>query len=165
MVRLLDVGTPVVPLDGLTRPDYQVQPAPFGVEFKTNKNNNSFEPGDELVLSVVNHSDKDLHIELTASSTQGKKTILTPRPVLLRAGQEYRFPEEGAIRIQPRLGREQITLFASDAVFPAGELLRGQGVVDRIVHPFYQLRRVGPRIELTFDPARVVKKTLVIETR
>jgi hypothetical protein len=37
--------------------------------------------------------------------------------------------------------------------------------VDRVVHPFSDLRRNGKRPGLAFDPARMVKKTIDIETR
>ena len=67
--------------------------------------------------------------------------------------------------IQPSLGKEQITLLASDREFPAGELLRGKGVTDRVVHRFYFPHRKDGRATLNDDAARMVKKTLEIETK
>ena len=78
---------------------------------------------------------------------------------MLKAGESFRFPSEGAIRIQGGLGKEQITVFASDAAFPAGELLRGKDAVDRVVHPDDDGHHRG------YDPARILKKTIQIETR
>ena len=63
------------------------------------------------------------------------------------------------------MGKEQITLFASDAEFPAGVILRGKDVTDRLVHAFQTLERRGDRTVVVGDPARVVKRTLEIETR
>jgi hypothetical protein len=166
VVRQLGLGVPVVPVDGLTRRDFQAIPAPFEVELRTNKKNNLFEPGDELVILVTNRSARDIHVELIGSSARGQKTVLVPSSTLVRAGQEVRYPPEGqGIRIRGGLGKEQVTLFAGEAEFPAGEVLRGQGVTDRVVHPFYGLDRTGRRVRLSFDPARLVKKTIDIETR
>jgi serine/threonine-protein kinase len=165
-VRHLGLGIPVVPLDGRTRRDGQPNPLPLQVELKTNKKNNSFEPGDQLVIHVANKSPKDIYIELIGTSAQGKKIILAPSSTRVKAGQIYRYPPDGKeIRIRGRLGKEQITLFASAAAFPAGELLRGKGVADRVVHPFYTIRPKGKRLRLVFDPVQVVKKTIEIQTR
>jgi mono/diheme cytochrome c family protein len=166
VVRHLGLGVPVVPLDGLTRTDYQLPPPRFQVELKTSKKNNVFEPGDVLVIFVNNPSDRDLFIELIGTSARGQKVVLAPAGTCVKARQQFRHPSgDQVIRIQGGLGKEQITLFACDTPFPAGELLRGKGVADRFVHPFYQWRRDGKRLELPFDPSRMVKKTLEIETR
>jgi serine/threonine-protein kinase len=164
VVRTLGLGVPLLPLDGLTRRDFQPNPA-VDVELTTNKKGNVFAPGDELVIFVTNKSNKDLYIELVGTSAGGQKVILPLETNVVKAGQKYRFPATGGLRIQAGLGQEQITLFASETAFPPGELLRGQGVADRVVHPFYDLRRDGKRLGLGFDPARMVKKTIDIETR
>jgi serine/threonine-protein kinase len=166
VVRQIGLGVPVVPLDGLTRRDYAPNPAPILVELKTNKKNNVFEPGDELVILVTNRSDRELFIELIGTSVRGEKVIAVPAGTRVRAGETYRHPPEGKVlRIRGGLGKEQITLFASATRFPAGELLRGRGVADRVVHPFYELEQRDGRRRVRFDPARVVKKTIEIETR
>jgi serine/threonine-protein kinase len=164
VVRQLGLGVPLAPLDGLTRRDFQPNPA-VDVELTTNKKGNVFAPGDELVIFVANKSGKDLHIELIGTSAGGQKVILPLETNVVKAGQKYRFPATGGLRIQPGLGQEQITLFAGETAFPPGELLRGQGVADRVVHRFYDLRRDGQRLSPAFDPARMVKKTIDIETR
>jgi mono/diheme cytochrome c family protein len=166
IVRQLGLGLPLPPLDGLTRRDFEPLPPPFAVELKTNKKNNIFEPGDTLVIFVANKSSRDLYIELVATGARGEKVILAGADTVVRPGEEYRFPPEGkAIKIRGRLGKELLTVFASDAPFPPGELLRGKGVTDRVVHPCDHWRRsdkfAGPR----YDPARIVKKTITIETR
>ncbi|HBI45205.1 MAG TPA: hypothetical protein DDY78_20470 [Planctomycetales bacterium] len=167
IVRALGLGVPIVPIDGVLRGDYPASAPPFEVVLKTNKKNNSFEPGDDLVVSVVNHSTKPIYIELVGVSSKGRMVILTAPGAVVAAGQEYRYPPEGspAIKIKPGLGREQITLLAGEETFPAGRLLRGKGLTDRVVHPFYELGKQNGRYVVTKDPARLVKKTIAIETR
>jgi serine/threonine-protein kinase len=152
VVRQLGLGIPVVPLDGVIRRDYPADSPPFDVELSTNKKNNIFAPGDELTIFVTNRSNAALRIELVGPSAQGQKVVLAPASTTVAAGGQFRFPPQGTIKIQGGQGAEQITLLASDQEFPAGQLLRGEGVTDRLVRPF-------------FDTARMVKRTLVIETR
>ena len=66
-------------------------------------------------------------VELIGTSIRGEKVILVPSTTVVRAGQTYKYPPEGNI-VQPELGKELITLFASDQPFPGGEVLRGEGV-------------------------------------
>ena len=139
----------------------------FAVELKTNKKNNIFEPGDEMRVTITNKSDKPLFVELVGTSAQGKKVVLVNPKAKLEPGKSLSFPEEGkpAIAIRGGLGREQITLFASDAEFAAGQVLRGKDVTDRLIHQFQTLEKKGDRVQVVGDPTRVVKKTLEIETR
>jgi serine/threonine-protein kinase len=164
VVRDLGLGVPLVPLDGLTRRDYPAAAAALDVELKTNKRGNVFEPGDNLVISVVNRSKQALYVELTGTSTTGRKVILSSG-VKVKAGQTYRYPPKGAVKMRGGLGKELITLLAGTAEFPAGELLRGEGVADRVVHRFYDVSLKGKRPLLRYDPAALGKKTIEIETR
>jgi mono/diheme cytochrome c family protein len=169
VARAIGLGTPILPLDSLQERDLQPSPTPFDVELKTNKK--LFEAGDKLVIEVVNHSPKPIHIELFGTSTTGKKVMLTKAPVALEAGKTFRFPPEGEdIVIRPIVGKEQVTLFACESDFPAGVVLKaqekevelGRFVTDRVVHPFYPL---GNDERPQFDPATIIKKTIDIETR
>lgn len=163
IVRQLGLGVPVAPLDALTRTD--ISPDGIDVQLSTSKKNNVFTPGDELTIFVTNRSAKDLHIELIGSSATGRKVILAPATTTVKPGQQFRFPPTGSLKVQGGLGKETITLYASDADLPAGEFLRGTGVVDRVVHDFYKLDDSRGQFRLRSDPARVVKKTIEIETR
>jgi len=167
VVRLQGLGTPLPPLDGVARRDYPAGPVPFEVELKTNKPNNLFQPGDRAFVFVVNQSQKPLYIELICTSTRGEKVIPVRSDTVVKPGQTFQFPPKGeeGILIQPQLGKEQITLFASDVEFPSGELLRGTGVTDRVVHAFHGLERKAGRLKVTGDLTRLVKKTIEIETR
>jgi len=165
VVRQLGMGVPIVPLDGLNRRDFAVPSTALAVDLKTSKHNNVFEPGDELAIFVTNKSHQDIHIELIGTSSKGNKVILTPGVIVVKAGQQYRYPTQGTLKVQGGLGKEQITLFAGFKAFPAGVLLRGKGVTDRVVHPFCNLRRDDGRLRVGFDPAQLVKKTIDIETK
>jgi serine/threonine-protein kinase len=156
VVRALGLGVPVVPLDALSRPDFRPDSAEFDVTLGTNKRTNVFAPDDELQIIVANPSPEDVFIELIGTGARGEKVILAPNTTRVRAGQQYRFPPGGAIKVRGGLGKERITVFASAAEFSPGELLRGQHVVDRVVHRF---RAAADR------DTRLLKKTIEVETR
>ena len=80
----------------------------------------------------------------------------------------------GEIRIRGNLGKEQITLFASDVELPSFERLRckeklaekGEVVSDLVVHSFYKIEKDSKgRFKVVGDVDRLVKKTIEIETR
>jgi serine/threonine protein kinase len=162
VVRRLGLGTPILALDGLTHPTFQPVPR-FDVKLFTKNQGNGeeatvFAPGDQMVIFVHNTSDRDLFIELISSDSEGKKGIVAEAPMLLRRGQTYRYPPgERGIDIKDRPGKEQLILFASAARFPPGELFRGAGVTDRVVHPFYRSPDTAP--------TKTAKIGLEIETR
>src|SRR5262245_3842566 len=161
-VRALGLGTPLVAIDGVLRRDHAAGSLGSEVELKTNKPNNLFEPGDELVVTVANKSAKPVHIELVGTSSRGRKVLLTPKPVVVKAGEEFKLDP---VTIKPGVGKEQVTLLASVDPLPTPELLRGTGVTDRVVHRFYKLSTEAARSRLAADAAAVVKKTIDIETR
>jgi serine/threonine-protein kinase len=161
----LGLGQPIVPLDGLTRPDYfDVADAEL-VSVRTNKPSNIFAPGDEMIITVVNNADQTMFVELIGTSVEGRKVILIPAGTQLAVGDSLRFPSEGTITIKPKLGKEEVTLLASFQDFPAGQVLKGRQMRDRVVHRFYQLAREGSSHVLQNQPTDVVKKTISIETR
>lgn len=161
----LGLGIPVVPLDGLTRPNFQPSPS-LDVELTTNKPGNVFTVGDYVIIFVKNKSAKNLYIELIGTNVDGKKVILPLDQNRIRPGETYRFAYQGVgIPVGGQLGKSQLTLFASDKEFPPGELLRGKGrVADRVVHRFFELSK-GKQTKVDFDASHVVKKTIVIETK
>lgn len=165
VVRGLGLGIPVIPLDGLGRSDYPAGNAALNVSLGTNRPNNIFAPGDELVVFITNRSTADVNVELIGTSAQGKKVILVPSTTTLSSGQQFRFPKTGSIKIQGGLGREHLTVFAATDQFEAGVLLRGKDVVDRVVHPFFALSRDDGSVKAGFDPGKLIKKTIAIETR
>ncbi len=163
LMRLLGLGVPVVPIDGVLRRDFAS--GAVEVELKTNKRGNVFEPGEEAVVFVTNKSARALYIELVGSSARGRKVVLTEAGTVVRAGQTYRYPERGGIKVRGGLGKEQIALLASQEALPRPVLLRGKSVTDRVMHPFYAVDLKGKRPALRNDAAAVVKKTIEIETR
>ena len=165
VVRLLGLRVPVVPIDGVLRRDFPGGAAPFDVVLKTNRRGNVFEPGDEAVVFVVNQSATAITIELVGTSARGRKVVLTGPGTRVKPGKTYRYPAQGGVKVRSGLGKEQITLLASQDDLPAPLLLRGKDVADRVLHPFYEVRVAGKRLTLSNDAAGVVKKTIEIETR
>lgn len=161
VTRHLGLGVPLVAIDGVTRRDHVPSSSHLNVELKTNRRNNVFAPGDEMEVQVINRGSKDVHIEVVGTSVRGRKVVLTPANTVVKAGETFRW---GPFKIQPRLGKEIVTLFAAESQFPAGVLLRGDGVTDRFVHPIYQPGR-GKQAGLEYDPSLLLKKTIEIETR
>jgi serine/threonine-protein kinase len=160
-VRGLGLGTPLVAVDGVRRRDHSA--GPLGeVELKTNKPNNIFEPGDELVVSVVNKSAKPIHVELVGTSSRGRNVLLTPAAVVVKPGETFKL---NPVAVRAGVGKEHVTMLASADPLPPAEVLRGTGVTDRVVHRFYRLTTDAGRARLTADAAAVVKKTIDIETR
>jgi serine/threonine-protein kinase len=161
-VRGLGLGSPLVAIDGVLRRDHAAGSLAAEVELKTNKPNNLFEPGNELVVSATNKSGKPVHIELVGISSRGRMVLLTPKPVEVKPGETFKLDP---VTIKPGVGKEQVTLLASTDLLPTPELLHGNGVTDRVVHRFYKLTTEAGRSRLTADAAAVVKKTIDIETR
>jgi serine/threonine-protein kinase len=161
-VRGLGLGTPLVAIDGVLRRDHPAGALGAEVELKTNKPNNLFEPGDELVVSVTNKSARPVHVELVGTSSRGRKVLLTPKAVVVKPGETFKLDP---VQVRAGVGREQLTLLASAEPLPPAEVLRGNGVTDRVVHRFYKLTSESARPRLTADAAAVVKKTIDIETR
>jgi serine/threonine-protein kinase len=164
--RMLNLGTPLPPLDGLIRGSYDpdVTP-PFSLEVKTNKKGNTFQAKDEMIVFVKPGA--DVYLEVVATSAAGKKTILAPSSTRVKAGQTWRFPPEGkSLKVPAGTGQEQITVIASTAPFAAGEIHGAPGVADRLIHPHRVILR-GSGIEVQVAPSAVhtIKRTLTIETR
>jgi mono/diheme cytochrome c family protein len=165
VVRHLRLGIPLVTLDSLTKLDYEPRtPAPFELELKTNKAGNTFIVNDKLVIFVK--PTKDVFIEVIATTSQGKKVILVPSTTQVKAGTQFRFPAEGKSLQVKAAGKDQITVFASEAAFRGGELVRGEGLADRVVHRF-NVKHNGQTIQMSYspNPFKTVKKTITIETR
>jgi serine/threonine-protein kinase len=167
------MGTPIVPIDGVTRLDYSAPPLYHYVKLATNQKGNTFRPGDKMFITVKNESKLPVHIEVLGTGVEGNKHFVSKGVVSLAAGGTWRFPKKGeGITIKPKVGKEQITLYASYKSFPPGEIHRGsydphaEGYgVQRIVHPFYQVKLSERRMYLTYDAYDVAKKTIDVWVR
>jgi serine/threonine-protein kinase len=164
-VRALGVGIPLVPIDGVTRRDYLAPPVSHYVELKTNKKGNTFAPGDKMVITVKNKSDRTIYIELFGTGTKGNREFVTYGVLSVKPKGEYRFPDKGALTVKANLGKESITMYASYKYFPPGEIYRSKYDVERIIHPFYQVDVRGRRPRMLYDAYDVCKKTIDIETK
>ncbi len=165
IVRLLGLGIPMIAIDGVTRPDYLPPSSSMDVRISTDKPNNIFAPGDKLVVFVENRGRSPVFIELIGTGTKGEKVVLVPAGREIAAGGKLRFPETGSINVQAALGREDITVFASESKFAGGRILRAENVDDRFVHGFYQIghQRGGPVIGNSAEA--IARRTLQIESR
>ncbi|MCR9197335.1 MAG: hypothetical protein NXI04_01705 [Planctomycetaceae bacterium] len=165
VVRRLGLGQPLVPIDGLIRSDHLGE-SPSGLTLKTNRSDNTFAPGDEMVVTVANTSHHDWFVELVGTDVRGAKTVLTP-VVRVGAGQSYRFPEQASLRIQPQLGTEFLTIFADRTAFSPGTLLRGHRVADRFVHGYASSKDNSPNriTSATAGKLPTRKTTIAIQTR
>jgi serine/threonine-protein kinase len=164
-VRPLGAGVPVVPLDAVTRPNFEPAEAPFDLDVKTNKRGNTFDAGDEMVLFVK--ANRDVSIEVVGTSGRGRAVVLVPAGTRVKAGQAFRFPAEGKkVKVPGGAGQEQITVLAAESPFAAGEVLSADGAADRLVHPFHVVTASrGTEVRFALDPMRTVKKTITVETR
>ena len=154
IVRELGLGDPVIPLDAVARFDY----APLGhgpsIALSTTRGNRVFSAGDEIAILVKNQGKSPIFIELVGTGTKGEKVVLVPAGTHVAPGAVLRFPESKTITVQPNLGQELITVFASETEFAGGTIYRGKNCADRFVHDL-SAQQTSP----------IVKKTLVIETR
>src|SRR5262249_5876320 len=97
---------------------------------------------------------------------QGRKALLTPKVTQVKAGKEFRFPPQGQTLKARAPGKEQISVLASQEAFLEGELLRGDGVSDRLVHPVQlTLKGQGADMRISPDPVKTVKKTITMEVK
>jgi serine/threonine-protein kinase len=192
VVRNLNAGEPIMPLDAVTRRDYRPSQPPFDVEITINKagedaknkvqvvlvdqeKHSILAGGDHVEILVTNSTPKDVFLEVMISSFNGRKGMLQPGHLQLSPGKQARFPEKAGefIVVQPGLGTEQTIVFASDRDFPPAERLRGnpategrgEVVADRVIHRFYEVEHDGKRLRFKFDPSHMIKKTFEIETR
>ena len=165
VVRNLGVGIPIVPLDGVIRRDYLPLGQGLNVTVASTKKNNVFAPGDELAFVVTNHGDRPVFIELLGRGTKGEIVSLIAAGTKLDAKSQTRFPPTGALRVQAALGKETVTLFASETQFAGATILRGRNIGDRAVHTFYQPRTDQGRAYLDQTAIKLVKHTLEIETK
>jgi len=164
VVTALGLGIPVIPIDGLTRPAYIPKTSGIDVRITTTSKSNVFAPADELLIFVENKGQHPVFIELFGRSTNGEVARILKPDAELAAGETLRFPESGKLKVKPRLGKEEIILFASESEFAEAEIFRGTNVADRIVHKFYQTS-AKDGFELENNASEMVKRTLVIETR
>jgi len=162
VARELGRGTPVVPLDGLSRPDYEPAERPFKFDAVTNKGENVFRPGEDLVLLLK--ADRDVFVEVVHTAANGRKTILVQGGTRMPAGRGFKTP---AGKVPGKAGdKEQITILASLAPFRGGEIMQGIGVDSRLIHRFLMQERNGQVVvDSGPDPSRCIKKTITIEVK
>jgi serine/threonine-protein kinase len=161
-------GLPVVPVDGITRNEYQR--ADSKVTFTVSANRKALQAGDVLAVTLKNTSSQPIFVEMIGTGTEGQKAVLTAEVTSVAAGATLK----KGFKINAITGKDQITVYACDTKFEKGELLvfpdaekdKGLGVGSRFIHrQFYRLSADGGRLRPEFDAVRMVKKTIEIETQ
>jgi serine/threonine-protein kinase len=161
-------GVPVIPIDGVTRPDYERPDARATFTLTTSRQ--TVKEGDVQVITVKNTSAQPIFVEMVLTGTEGQKAVVTPDVVSVAAGGTLK----KGFKTNAIKGKDLITVYASDTKFEKGELLvfpeaeaqKGLGMGARFIHrQFYKLSANGGRLRPEFDPSRMVKKTVEIETQ
>lgn len=143
----------------LDRQEFMSENSPIQVEIAatdpdTRREQSVFKPGDQLQLRLGNPSDKPIRVELIVKSIEGKVWMpALPNPIL-KVGQKLLFTP---VTISTRLGKESVSVYACLAEAPPA--------ATSPTALFYKVSAAGDRLEPSFDPASVVKRTIVIETR
>jgi hypothetical protein len=136
-----------------------------------------FTPGDHMQVLVTNRGDAPVFFELTTTQLSGAQMVLVP---VRRLGPREQFchpRDTDKVRARPRterrdfvqisdkLGTDWYTVYAAETEFPGAQRLQGENLADRLVHPLYELSPDHKRVVTRFDPSRLLKKTIRIETR
>jgi serine/threonine-protein kinase len=172
----LGLGYPIIPLDGLTRPDYASRrdlEVIIKVVDDKGKTQKTFKPGDKYRLVIDNKSKYDVYCELVSSDIRGEKAIQMPCTTLIRKGSKLTIPaaNQPAKPVDALKGREDLTMYYSNYKFPPGRVYRlnerdrkgYKWVADRVVHPFYTDIAQG-QYQPGFDPRYMCKKTISVVT-
>jgi mono/diheme cytochrome c family protein len=168
VVRGLGLGVPLVPIDGLSRPNFlagpQLEVDLELIDASTGKKKTAFAPEDKAAILVRNRGAKPLYIELTGTSPRGRVKVLASSATVLAPGTTKRYPPTEGFDVRGELGKEQVRLLASPNELPASQYIRGE-VTDRVIHAFYQLQKRNGRWHIAYEPDHLLKKTVEIETK
>jgi hypothetical protein len=168
--RPVDGG--LIPLDGLTLPDWPPAAGPLRLSFtahdaRTDENTPIFHPGDNVILRLSNGSEQPVFFELVYVGGDGSAGVREP-PRRLEPAATYEYPRDRsrdkkpALTMNSTLGTELYILYASFEPFVGGTLLRNVSEcgTDRVVHRWYD---GPPRPGPVANPNRIVKKTLRLQ--
>jgi hypothetical protein len=188
-----EVGETILPIDGLTH--FDLAPVREGEEGKPvreplkltmttyrvrlddkrrevgREEGSEFAPGDGMVMTIRNDSDRDVFIEMLALTMDGEMVLaLASRP--LAKGSTLEYPRDAAFKrgpwvpIGPPYGKDWYILYASPVQFPPGQLhrIKGKNASIRIVHNLYEVPGEGDAIKTLFDPSRLTKTVKEVRT-
>jgi mono/diheme cytochrome c family protein len=169
-VGLAEAGIPIIPLDALSVPNSPAGKQPFEVELTARNAGNDaaktvFKQNEKMQIGVL--SNENLLIELVWTFANGQKVLVDVKPNRITAHARHRFgPRKDEGWPMEEIGPDVFTLFAyaGSTPLPAAQLIRSEDNVYRVVHAYCEYPRNGGPLKLLFDPGKVVKKTLKIET-
>lgn len=173
VARRLGTGMPILPLDALGWTTFRTAESAQITVWATmpgeQKPRTTFQTGSRLVINA--RSSEDVHVEILGTDSSGKinpvnlgtKNLVTrgtDRETIFKPNNAEGYKLTGS-------GREHIDVYAyPDSLLkgrpvPAGDLLRANArdLPDRVVHPFYQLRRDGS-VDEPLDLGRAAKATI-----
>jgi len=144
------------PLDGLTLPQSEPQNAVVKVDFEVQdaagKAAAKFQVGTTMTLYIKNTGDKRLYFQVVATTIDGDMLVFGKDRLAKDDKLEPNAATFTPFDIKGKTGREQLTIYASDAPIPPGIVLKAKKdatVSQRVVHPLDKI-----------DFAHAVKKTV-----
>jgi serine/threonine-protein kinase len=164
IARDLDLGFPLVLIDGKTRLEAEPLTRPFKFAAELNKEN--FKTGEDLGVFAI--ASKDVFVEVIRTDTDGKQTVLTAPGTKITAKQSTQISlRAGQGKVSSKAGKEEIVLLMSDEAFTGGEVLNGAGGTSRVLHRtgFEQASNGIITLLPGLDPARTIKKTFTINVK
>lgn len=154
-------GTRILPLDSVM---LELDRTPLlNLVVTTDRPDKTLTTGAVVAVNVENPRGKDVWVEVVHTNSQGQKTVLGA-PTLLRMGEKKRFAAGERFPVAANAGsRERVTFFVYPEKFERGQVLRGEGLADRFVHPFYALNDEGLLRDSDLDLSAMQVATIGIE--
>lgn len=162
---------PIVPIDAWYLNDYEPKPPAPKVDVSimdaAGKVSTRFKPGDRLKMEI--RSTETVFIELIQIDADGAIFAHDLGPASrVQAGvpKEVEFDgKKDGLLLGDEVGKQRFIIFAAVEKFSTGDLIQSKNEVlpiERYVHPFYDLpKKLGD--PLKFDPAKMVRRTAVID--
>jgi hypothetical protein len=129
-----------------------------------NKPRSRFRPNDRFKLRVT--AAEPMHFQYAWVNSFGQidkhSQVVAFDPA--KGPRDIELPPEGGLDEKP--GDERLIVFASPAAFPSAEVWRAHHptkVIERLVHPFFPLKRHGDGIVPDMGDAKVTRRTVRIE--
>lgn len=167
-----DQGKLIPPIDSPAVHTFPLKKPPFDVEFEivdaaTRQPRRQFTQRQRFAFTLK--SNRDVYVELYWQEIGGGRLqslgdplVKAYQPRLLDKVRDERGVESD-LMFSDDIGTERLIFFASDEKFPPGELIRFDHPTDpieRLIHPLPLERSSDGRYHLSWDPNRMVKRTI-----
>ena len=144
------------------------------------KETTAFHPGTWMALEIKNTGEVPLYFEVALTGVRGTMYLFPiPKTLVLEPGKEIYVPSltdplDMSLK-QDELSKQHFIVYAAPEAFTPGVVLNdpsakmrelarqpGYSVCGRVVHPFYKIE--GKKIVTTYDPSKMVRKSIEVET-